>query len=202
MMKPSHRDDINTQLIINVNSNGLPFFLRVLSSGFMIKTAIGGSLKQFLMNEIGLSQEYLEARVQTIFLNGKAIDNSEAAMIEDCSTVALSAAMPGLVGATFRKGGHYASLRNRISHNAGTHTSNRENGLVMIKLFNLIALDIGPELLNRGILVKRKTMTDLFKFSQLQDRCLSITLDQKQLEPHQFDIKALHGETIWFQVRS
>ena len=65
---------------------------------------------------LGLSPEYVDKRIQTLFLNGKAIDNPDTALLKEDSTLALSAAMPGLLGATLRKGSYYARMRNEISY--------------------------------------------------------------------------------------
>ena len=62
--------------------------------------------------QLGISESYLNERVQTIFLNGRAVDDLFGEVVGNNSTIALSAAMPGLAGAVFRKGGMLSSLRN------------------------------------------------------------------------------------------
>ena len=59
--------------------------------------------------------------------------------------------MPGVVGATLRKKGHYASMRGQISHGIESSPETGKNGRVTVKLFNLIAKELGAELLEYGI---------------------------------------------------
>jgi len=94
----------------------MPSFFQLMQRGFMVKIRVGCSIKSLLCNQLGLSQEYLEERIQTILLDGRPVDDVESAIVKQESTLALSAALPGLVGATLRKGGYYAPLRSHISH--------------------------------------------------------------------------------------
>jgi hypothetical protein len=59
--------------------------------------------------------------------------------------------MPGLVGATLRRGGHLAAMRSQISHNQKETTLKDQRGKVTLKLFNLTTRDIGPFFLAQGI---------------------------------------------------
>ena len=65
--------------------------------------------------------------------------------------LALSAAMPGLVGATLRRGGTYAAMRAAITRAAERGAAAaREEPLVRVKLFNLLIDELGPLLLARA----------------------------------------------------
>ena len=68
-----------------------------------------------LREEIGAGPATIE-KIQSIMLDGKPVDDIGSAMIHDGSVLALSAAMPGLVGATLRRGGAYASFRSAITY--------------------------------------------------------------------------------------
>ena len=62
-------------------------------------------------------------------LDGKPVDDIGAALVQDGSTLALSAAMPGLVGATLRRGGAYSSFRSAITyHETGERLRAGEGG--------------------------------------------------------------------------
>ncbi|HXE98541.1 MAG TPA: hypothetical protein VN642_19215, partial [Dongiaceae bacterium] len=77
--------------------------------------------------------------------------------------VTLSAAMPGLVGATMRRGGFYAALRRGISHAAESKTAAGECGTVRLKLFNLLLTELGPLVLARGIILEQGELKDLLQ---------------------------------------
>jgi len=128
-----------------------------------VKARVGCSVKIFLCQQLGLSPEYLEKRIQTIFLDGRPVDDVNSAIIEHGSTLALSAAMPGLAGAALRKGGLYASMRSQISYREVPTSKPLQEGMILLKLFNLLLKELGPTLLKQGIWVKGKDLSDLFK---------------------------------------
>jgi hypothetical protein len=151
------------RLTLTVTAGGISRFLPLLGQGFTVKREAGASVEDFLCRECGIAQDYLRERVQTVFLNGKAIDDLAAAVVSDGSTIALSAAMPGLAGAVLRKGGAYAAMRRQISHAspAGSHASGPVS--VSIKLFNLVARELGPGFLDQGVLIRGADLQDFFR---------------------------------------
>jgi len=128
----------------------------------MVKTRVGCSIKTLLCQQLGLSPEYLEKRIQTIFLDGRPVDDVNSATIKQGSTLALSAAMPGLVGATLRKGSYYASMRSQISYREMTTSKSPHEGMILLKLFNLILKELGPAFLKQGIRINGKDLSDFF----------------------------------------
>jgi hypothetical protein len=141
------------RLTLTIAAGSLSRFLPLLGQGFMVTGDHGGSLEQFICRECGISADYLNERVQTAFLDGKAIDDLRTAEVADGSTVALSAAMPGLAGAVLRRGGAYAAMRRQISHDVRSKTAAGSAVHVRVKLFNLVAREVGPGLLKRGVWV-------------------------------------------------
>ena len=109
-----------TTLNITVEEDQVSAFFPLLALGFTVKTKVGVSVQELLCRQLGLSADYIDNRLQTIFLDGKAVDNVKTAVIRQGSTLALSAAMPGLAGATLRRGGAYASMRHKITHEKNT----------------------------------------------------------------------------------
>ena len=144
---------MDTRILLEVEPDLRPGFLGLLGYGFFVDVKIGCSLKEFLSDYMGFDPEYIEDRIQTIFLDGKAVDNIESCAIKNGSSIALSAAMPGVVGATLRRKSHYASMRGQISHENEPSLGSGTKGRVTVKLFNLIAKELGNELLEHGIRV-------------------------------------------------
>jgi hypothetical protein len=162
-MKPKPENDSTINLELTVESDRLSLFSSLLGQGFTLKVRTGCSLRELLCVQLGVSADYVDQRIQTIFLDGKAVDNIDTAVVRHGSTLALSAAMPGLAGATLRRGGAYAAMRRQISHqNKAVHNSVAE-GVVMLKLFNLVALELGPGFLKQGIRISGKHMENFFK---------------------------------------
>jgi hypothetical protein len=150
-------------LQLKVRKSLLPLFLPIFQKGVIIKTQAGESIRDLLFNSLEISDEYMEKRIQTVFLNGKAVDNLAATALSDGSTLALSAAMPGLAGATLRRGGTFASLRQAITLKTGNEPVLKKEGFVILKLFNLLVSELGPSLLARGVWLKGEELKPLLE---------------------------------------
>ncbi len=138
-------------------------FFPILGEGILVKGPGGETVEGFLQKTAGVSPAYLKDRVQTVFLNGKALDDFKTASVGDGSTLALSAAMPGLAGAVLRRGGFYAAMRRQISHEADDSAAAGQEITVTLKLFNLVARDLGQGLLERGILISARQLKDFIE---------------------------------------
>ena len=145
-------------LLLTFNPDRIFIFFQLLENGFIIKGKVGCSVKEFLCNRMFIEQEYLDKRIQTIFLNGKPVDDVNSAIVKDGSAISLSAAMPGLAGATMRKGGVLATMRSGISCVPVETGFDSYEGKVTIKFFNLISKELGPEFLSRGVIIDGKTL--------------------------------------------
>lgn len=163
------------------------FFL-LLQQGVKIRRRVGCSVDVFLRQEIGAAPETIE-KIQSIMLDGKPVDDIGSSLLHDGSTLALSAAMPGLVGATLRRGGAYSSLRSAITyHETGTACAPGE-GWVNVKLFNLLMAELGPGLLRTGVLLRFSDIAGFLmeRAEEFRQGC-SATLDGKSV-----DVKMLEG---------
>ena len=145
------------ELLFDTIDSGVVAFSSILQAGFKVNVHTGSSIRDLLCNQFDVNPDYVEDRIRTAFLNGKPVDDFSTAIIESNATLALSAAMPGLVGATFRKGGDLAVFRGTITHRRGDTIVEERLGVVSIKLFNLLAKEIGSTFLKRGVMVDSNT---------------------------------------------
>ena len=150
------------KLNLNVAGDKIHFFFSLLRHGFMVETPVGCSVKTMLNNTLGMDDHYVEDRIKTIFLDAKPVDDINTACINDGSVLALSGAMPGLAGATLRRGGQLASFRGSISCKNDGKSALSQEGHVVVKLFNLLVSDLGPIFLKQGILLEKKQLEDFF----------------------------------------
>jgi hypothetical protein len=166
-------------LNLRVSREQVARFHPLMQEGFLVRGEIGSSIKALLCDRFGVSPEYLDTRVQTVFLNGKPVDDLESAAIPAGATLALSAAMPGLVGATLRRGGYYAAMRSEITYRKDEAPEARGERMVRIKLFNLIGPELAPTFLARGIWLSSSRLQEFL--SQLPEefwtQCRDIHLD-------------------------
>lgn len=161
MNPPSAPPSTTAPLCLTIKSDqkGASRFLPLLGRGFLVTCAAGDTLEEVLGRELGISPGYLQERVQTVFLNGRPIDDLRVVVI-DGATVALSAAMPGLAGAVMRRGGVYAPMR---GHKAETKTAAGGVHAITVKLFNMIGRELGAEILGRGIRLSARVLRDFIK---------------------------------------
>lgn len=138
-------------LQITIMPKQVQVFFRLLARGVRIDVASGSSVQDVMLNELGLDEGYVEQRIQTVFLNNKPVDRIDTALITEGATLALSSAMPGLVGATLRRAGHFSSMRSQISHENESIPQTGLKAELTLKLFNLVAMEIGPGVLSRGV---------------------------------------------------
>ena len=156
-----HRNEYHLDL--HFEEKALPGFFRILQKGFFIKARVGCSINGLFCGQMGISPDYFEERVQTIFMDGNPVDDSESSIVKNESCIALSGAMPGLVGAVLRKGGFYSSLRSGISYREKGNAESLDNGVVFLKIFNLLLKDLGPAFLEKGIWVEGNEMAAFFR---------------------------------------
>nr|CBX27930.1 hypothetical protein N47_G32540 [uncultured Desulfobacterium sp.] len=191
--------------MLSCEQNSIFPFHQLLQSGFIIKATVGCNIREFLCNKQLVENDYLDSRIQTIFLDGKPVDDVDSAIVKDGSTLSLSAAMPGLVGATLRKGGFFAAMRTSISYLPGNADRNLYEGKVIIKLFNLVSKELGPEFLNRGIIIAGHTFSDLIKSNSdiIAKGFISAIQDGKQMgKDIFFKVKWEEKDEIFLQITS
>lgn len=130
-------------------------FYVLLQAGFTVKCLVGTSIENLFYDQLKLNPQLVEKKISTIFLNGKPVDDIAMATVQDGSTLALSGAMPGLVGATLRRNSPLASFRQSISTQQTSQNFKKTEGYIQIKLFNILLKELGLFFLERGIYLPR-----------------------------------------------
>jgi hypothetical protein len=190
-------------LTISVSGNFIPAFFGLLRSGFTADVMVGCTLQDLLSHQLGVDEDYLQNRVQTIFLDNSPVDDTVAAIVADGATISLSAAMPGLNGAVMRRGGLLASLRHSISHHAGNECIEPREGKIKLKLFNLVAKEIGPDFLAGGIVVQGWALAEVFasQTPQFWQSVTSAELDNSPCQVKQLIDQKWSDEDILLKVK-
>lgn len=173
-------------------------FTPIFQQGFVFETRVGISIETFLCQDLGLDPQFVRERISTIFLDGKAVDSIATTLLREGAILALSSAMPGLAGATLRRGGPYASLRASISYRENGGSAPAGKGRITVKLFNLLIGELGPLFLEKGILVTSPELLN-FLLNQGEDfrqGCGPIVLAGKVV-----DYETLLSENGWAENR-
>jgi hypothetical protein len=192
------------QIALTMSADAGSRFLPMLGEGIFFKGPGGQTVERFLVETAGIPLAYLKERVQTVFLDGRALDDFSTARLADGAVLALSAAMPGRAGAVLRRGGFYASMRRQISHDAQARHTAEGSILVTLKLFNMIARELGPAFLQEGVLVPGPRLED---FIQRRGRwvwqgCLSADADGRPVNPVQIAERLSGRRWVRLSVRN
>ncbi|TYO99175.1 hypothetical protein EDC39_10317 [Geothermobacter ehrlichii] len=136
-------------------------FFPLLQEGVELELEVGCSVRELLARQFGIPGDYQASRISTIFLNHQVVDDAAAALVGDGAILALSGAMPGLVGATMRRGGRLAGLRDGITYRNPERVPEARRGRIHLKLFNLLLPELAPRILRRGILLAAERCCEL-----------------------------------------
>lgn len=190
------------QLALLVDAHLVPLFFQLLGHGFRVNVQTGHSVKEILCNQLGIHADYLAQRIKTIFLDAKVVDDVDSALVQKDATMALSGAMPGLVGAVLRSGGFYAPMRRQISHKKDLSATDPEAGQIILKLWNLVVKELGPAFLERGIEIQGAEMRWFMErhWKEIQNGCKGIELDGKQATIDQLMDLTYDADLVFLKV--
>jgi len=192
----------NPKLELSTTTDATGAFRPLLEQGFLIQIKDNNTVQNALCRQLGVPENYLRDRIQTVFLNGTAVDDETTAVGRDGDRLALSASMPGLVGATMRKGGFFSGLRAAISHQkSDVAAAAASNAVITIKLFNMVASEIGGIFLRKGILLRGEPFQAWWVHlkDDYRGQIASAAINGKNLGVEQ--IKSNIGEAPFVQLR-
>ena len=192
------------RLSLIVNARLVPLFFQLLGHGFSVKVQTGTSVKELLCHQLGIHEDYLAQRIQTIFLNAKVVDDVNSAIVDKDATMALSGAMPGLVGAILRSGGFYAPMRSQISHEENSPASQVKKGKITLKLWNLVVKELGPTFLQQGIWIEAEEVQSFIKrhLEALKIECQAVKLNDNPAEVDRLRKAQWKTKLVFLQVKS
>lgn len=190
------------RLSLIVKAELVPIFFQMLGQGFKVNARIGCSVRELICNQLGIHEDYLTKRIQTIFLNAKVVDDIKSAIVNEGSVLALSGAMPGLAGAILRSGGIYAGMRSQISHERNKPPSQHRQGTITLKLWNLVVKELGPTFLDRGIWIRGAEMRGFIErhWEALKTGCSAVEIDGKQASIERLQDFARDADPVFLQV--
>lgn len=148
-----------TELTVIPTADQIPRLCTLLQHGCFVKVRVGCTLRELVCGQFGITPEYLRDDIKVLFINFSPVDNVDTAIVKDGIILALSAAMPGLVGAAMRKDG-LSWMRSGITYSEQEEKRVETDGVIQLKLFNLVMADLGESFLRRGIYVKSSFLAD------------------------------------------
>ena len=134
-----------------------------------------------LSEQLGFDTDYIENRIKTLFLDGRVVGDINSTIINDGATLALSAALPGLAGATFRRSEDKKPDQSKI--NKKKIKGSGERGIITIKFFNLVLREVASKIIKSGFLVSKKDLSVFLagKDTKFINACKSFKIDSKSV---------------------
>jgi O-acetylhomoserine/O-acetylserine sulfhydrylase-like pyridoxal-dependent enzyme len=165
---------------ISIDHNMIAAFFYFLERGVKKEIAVGCDIKTMLSDQFNMSTDYIDNRIKTMFLEGRPVDDVNATIINNGATLALSAAMPGLAGATFRRSENIKASTKTIELKKKVKNHNLQKGIITIKLFNLILREFGPSFLESGVLVSKQELTEflLRQENKIENACKFVKINK------------------------
>lgn len=139
---------------LRVRPGLVAFFTPLLREGVGVEAPVGASLRAVMEDVLGMAPDYVAGRVLTVFLDGSPVDDIEAVTVRQGSELALGAAMPGLAGIAMRRGSPVKAFREAIAARPWAGEAGGGSAAILVKLFNMVADEAGPELLRRGVTLR------------------------------------------------
>jgi hypothetical protein len=191
------------QITLLVESEVLSRYTTLLQSGIYLNAPQGTTIGTLLATLPGFTEKYLSQMVQTIFLDGLPADDLQQQLFGTEAVLALSAAMPGLAGAIFRKGGIHASLRTGTAGKLSETKSTDQPIQVRLKLFNMIAVERGTQILDDGCTIAASALRKFLTYRPpLLAGIKEITTEGRTLDPQELTSLLQSEKMITLTIRS
>lgn len=185
--------------LLGVPDEQLGTLTPLLERGVYLTGRDGSSMADFMVQDLGLTPEFVEQNVQTVFLNYSPVDDFTTSRIHEGSVVALSAALPGLVGAVMRKSGFLASLRQGITK--GGELGVQETGkpvTVRVKAFNLLLAPLSRLFFRKGVLLPMREAGELLRSlpDDFWSACAGVEIKGQRFDPRRYEIGLPEGDAL------
>lgn len=176
-------------------------YTTLLQSGILWQSNATTTVGQFLSSLPGFTHKYIVEHIETIFLNGQPIDDLATQLNGPSAVLALSAAMPGLAGAIFRKNSFHAPLRTTDYHALPDSLPRAKSVVVQLKCFNCIAREKGQTLLHNGCFFKSDSLVKFLSYrGKLFTDLLSMRYNDKPINLGGLEPLLHQSETIFLRI--
>lgn len=174
--------DESARISLMPSADQIPRLCTLMQKGCHVKVRLGCSLRELLSEQLDINPDYIKYEIKVFFINFSPVDDIDEARIRDGAVVALSASMPGLVGAAMRQGS-LSWMRASITYHDQDAEQSVAEGVIEIKLFNQVMADLGESFLRRGVYVQAPVLADfLGRFpNEFRNKFNGITKNGEQI---------------------
>lgn len=119
----------------------------LMQKGVYVRRPGDCSVAEFIGNLLDLTPEAMKRDIKTIMMDNKVVDDPVTESMHGASTLVLSGAMPGLVGAMLRSDSPYKAMRATIT-SAGVGSV--DSPMITIRLFNTVMRKHSQRMVRHG----------------------------------------------------
>lgn len=142
-------------IIFSVNDSKMLGWLTLTSGGVDVELTVNLDVRTLVTRELKIPDDYLENRIQTVFLDGSPVDDIDEAIVRPDQDLTLCTALPGAMGICMRRDSPLKAYRAGIGHCEDCdQLVDPKPGRITLKYFNFIAREQGGSLLQRGVILK------------------------------------------------
>jgi len=190
------------ELEILISAGNLDRFTPLLQAGLFLECSGPQTVGELLASLPGFSWEYITGRIETIFLNGLPVDDLTTPIKGSQPVLALSAAMPGLAGAIFRKNSFHVHLRTTAQNSVTPVENGSGIQQIRLKLFNFVSRERGGDLLREGCLLQAESMRKFIATRQaLLAGIIAIRGAGSEIKPSHLVDTLEHADMIMLKIR-
>ena len=131
------------------------------------------SVRDFMTEVLGMDPNYATNSVPGLFLNNAPVDDWREERVGGGDEIGMSGTMPGLCGIALRRSSPISSFRPDL---VSRHDeSERQGGVAKVKMFNFVAQDCFPAVLQNGVVLPAASLLDYLDSQNIslgQCRCV------------------------------
>jgi hypothetical protein len=177
-------------------------YTTLLQAGILEARSAPTTVGELLASLPGFTMQYIRERIETIFLNGLPVDDLETKINGPSPVLAISAVMPGLAGAIFRKNSFHAALRTSTSDSLADKLPSTEKITIRLKFFNIIATERGGTIFHNGCLMKSESVLKFINYRRhLFSHLLSLHCDDTPVGLDDLGSILHSSETVFLRIQ-
>ncbi len=198
----SNRSSHIPRLELRIPVDATKKYTTILQTGILEERNASTSIGDFLASLPGFTRQYVRERIETIFLNGLPVDDLETILSGPSPVLAISAAMPGLAGAIFRKNSFHAPLRTTAPAPLPVNAQPTEKIMIRLKMFNVIASEKGGALRQNGCVLPSNSVLRFIGYRpQLFSNLLTLRCDDIPVGLDDLDSILHTSATIFLRIK-
>jgi hypothetical protein len=147
---------VSNQLVLTIPETFATVWHGLVRRGVGVFVDQAVCVREFMTEILGMDLEYATNSVPGLFLNNAPVDEWRKELVGDGDELGMSGTMPGLCGIALRRSSPIKAFRPDL---VSRHDEEkRKGGVVVVKMFNFVALNCFKPVLRRGVVVSPRAV--------------------------------------------